>query len=248
MIKEKIVVMANHLTIVTNNLPTGTIEKFDEYAATGGPGWFGDLLKFSGKTGLWSAGPQNTEMKKGTRLVPIVPAMLAGYVLWRDGELADQAFKPLEGLDLRALRATLTETDRSLWPTDDDGRPIDPWKEAAMLPMKDLETGAEYTFSTSSVGGVRACKKLVGDYIKQLKAAPETTAGCLPIVELQVQSYQHTDRKRGTIFNPVLLGIDWIRATDIAALPPLSESPPEQPQFEDFRTEKEKSKKRGRKI
>jgi hypothetical protein len=112
------------------------------------------------------------------------------------------------------------------------------------LPLKDPETGAEYTFSTSSVGGVRACKKLVGDYVKQIKAAPETTAGCLPIVELKSHSYQHTDRKRGTIYNPVLQGIDWIRASDVLNLSaPLSEPPP---QFEDHRTEK--SKKRSRKV
>jgi hypothetical protein len=210
--------MTDHqsLIIPTNNLPAGSIEKFDDYAATGGPGWYGELLKFSGKTGIWSYGPQNVELKKGTTLVAIVPQMLAGYVLWRDGELVDQAFKNIEGLDLRALRATLPETDRSLWPTDDDGRAIDPYKEAAMLPMKNPETSAEYTYSTSSIGGVRACKKLVSNFVKQIKAAPETTAGCLPVVELGVQSYQHPDRKRGTIFNPVLSGIDWVRASEIA--------------------------------
>jgi hypothetical protein len=217
---------------------------FDDYAATGGPSWYGELLKFSGKTGIWSYGPQNVELKKGTTLVAIVPMMLAGYVKWHDGELADQVFKPIEGLDLRALRATLDETDRSLRATDEDGRPVDPWKEAAMLPMKDPKTGAEYTYSTSSVGGVRAGKKLVGNFVKQIKAAPETTARCLPVVELGVQSYQHTDRKRGTIFNPILLGIDWVRASESADLsPPLSEPPL---QFEDHRTEK--AKKRSRKI
>jgi hypothetical protein len=240
--------MTDHqsLTIATNNLPAHSIEKFDDYAATGGPSWYGELLKFSGKTGIWSYGPQNVELKKGTTLVAIVPAMLAGYVKWCDGELVDQVLKNIEGLDLRTLRTTLDETDRSLWPTDEDGRPVDPWKEAAMLPMKNPETGAEYTYSTSSVGGVRCCKKLVGAFVKQIKAAPETTAGCLPVVELGVQSYQDTDRKRGTIFNPVLLGIDWARASDIAALsPPLGE-PPDEPQFEDFRTEK--AKKRSRRI
>jgi hypothetical protein len=219
--------VTNHqsLIIPTSNLPTNSIEKFDDYAATGGLGWYGELLKCSGKTGIWSYGPENVELKKGTRLVAIVPEMLAGYVLWHDGELVDQAFKNIEGLDLRALRATLGEGDRSLWLTDDDGRAIDPYKEAAMLPMKDPETGAEYTYSTSSVGGVRACKKLVGNFVKQIKAAPETTAGCLPLVELGVQPYQHPDRKRGTIFNPILLGIDWVRASEIAGLTSLAKTP-----------------------
>jgi hypothetical protein len=224
--------MTDHQSLIiiipTSNLPANSIEKFDDYAATGGPGWYGELLKCSGKTGVWSYGRQNVELKKGTRLVAIVPEMLAGYVLWRDGELVDQAYKNIEGLDLRALRASLDETDRLLWPTDDEGMPVDPWKEAAMLPMKDPKTGAEYTYSTSSVGGVRACKKLVSDFVKQIKAAPETMAGCLPLVELGVQSYQHPDRKRGTIFNPVLSRIDWVRASEIAGhIPSLSEPPQE---------------------
>ena len=242
--------MTDHqsLIIPTSNLPANSIEKFDDYAATGGPGWYGELLKFSGKTGIWSYGPQNIELKKGTRLVAIVPEMLAGYVLWRDGELADQAFKSI-GHDLRALRAALGETDRSLWLTDDDGRAIDPYKEAAMLPMKNPETGAEYTYSTSSVGGVRACKKLVSNFVKQIKAAPETTAGCLPVVELGVQSYQHPDRKRGTIFNPVLSGIDWVRASEIAGRIPSLSEPPQEPNdpVSDIAAETPKKKKKKKK-
>ena len=75
--------MTDHqsLIIPTSNLPANSIEKFDDYAATGGPAWYGELLKCSGKTGIWSYGPQNVELKKGTRLVAIVPEMLAGYVL-----------------------------------------------------------------------------------------------------------------------------------------------------------------------
>jgi hypothetical protein len=89
--------MENSLIVTTTTLPATSIDKFDNYAATGGPGWFGDLLKFSGKTGTWSAGQQNVELKKGTRLVAIVPGMMAGFVKWRDGELIDQVFKPIEG-------------------------------------------------------------------------------------------------------------------------------------------------------
>jgi hypothetical protein len=85
--------------------------------------------------------------------------------------------------------------------------------------MIDPNTRAEFTFSSSSYGGVKACKQLVRTYTKQLEVASETTRGCLPVIALGSDSYKHTDKKGGTIFNPVLEGIDWIRASDLL-LPP----------------------------
>src|SRR5262245_1314989 len=123
---------------------------------------YGQLLKFSGKIGTWSAGAQGTEIPIGTTLAAIVPEMLVGFVKWQDGELVDQAMQPIgESYDPRELRASLGDTDETQWRKGDDGRPEDPWKEAAYLPLKNLKTGAEYTYSTSSVGGVRAAKRLV---------------------------------------------------------------------------------------
>ena len=99
-----------------------------------------------------------------------------------------------------------------------------------MLPMVDPATREEFTFSSSSVGGVRATKRLASTFVKQMKAAPETTRGCLPVVALSSGSYQHDDKKRGTIYYPVFEGMDWVRASDLL-LPPEpdldSEPPPD---------------------
>jgi hypothetical protein len=217
------------------------LDAMDHYAQTAGPGLFGDLLKHSGKTGEWTAGPQGVEVPHGTELVAIVPEMLTGWVKWVDGELADQAMVPVYsalGSDPRAHRATLDETDRSKWPLDDDGRPRDPWQEAVLLPMVNPKTGAKYSLSTCSVGGVRACKQLSGTYSRQMRAAPETTTGYLPLVAIGTRSYKHSDKKRGTIFNPVLEGVDWVPATDVLKL---ANEPA--PQFEDHREPKTKKKR-----
>jgi len=222
--------------------PPAQLTALERYGRSGGD-LFGDLLKFSGKTGAWTAGAQGIEISLGTQLAAIMSGMLAGYVKWVGGELAEQALEPItESYDPRALRASLGDTDETKWPLGDDGRPEDPWREAALLPMKNLKTGAEYTYSTSSLGGVRAVKKLAGTYAWQLRAAPETTSNHLPIVELQARSYKHTDRKRGTIYNPVLVGVDWVPASAIKEAPE-----PAQPAFEDHRVEGEK-KRRGRKT
>ena len=188
------------------------LEGLGNYAKTGAPAWFGELLKFNGKDGKWWAGSQNLPIEHGRLLVAIVPEMLAGHVLWKDGELADQAWMPAAKFNPREHRATLGDLDQELWPKNEKGQPVDPWREGVMLPMIDPATGAEFTFSSSSVGGVRAGKRLANTYIKQSRAAPETTRGCLPLVALCSSSY---DRKRGTIHNPVFEGIDWVRASDL---------------------------------
>jgi hypothetical protein len=202
-------------------------------------------LKFSGKTGVWTSGAQGIEIPLGTQLAAIVPETLGGYVKWVDGELAEQALIPIvEGCDLKALRATLGDDDPNEWPTGDDGKPEDPWREAALLPLKNPKTGAQYTYSTSSVGGVRAVKKLVAGYAWQVRAAPETTANHLPVVELGARDYKHPDRKRGTIFNPVLAGIDWVPASAVADKGGNQKAA--QATFEDHRDEK--SKKRHKSL
>jgi hypothetical protein len=109
-----------------------------------------------------------------------------------------------------------------------------------------LKTGAEYTYSTSSVGGTRAVKHLVATYAWQLRAAPETTAGHLPVVKLGARSYKHSDRKRGTIYNPVLTGVDWVPASAVLDKSDAKPSEPsaQTPVFPDYRTPKGKARAR----
>jgi len=238
---------------VPQTTPPAQLTALEKYGRSGGD-LYGDLLKFSGKTGTWTAGAQGIEIPIGTQLVAIIPEMLAGFVKWVDGELVEQAMQPItEAYDPKALRALLGDLDPAKWPRDDDkGQPEDPWKEAAYLPLKDLAKGAKFTYSTSSVGGTRAVKQLVGTYAWQIRAAPETTANHLPVVELGARSYKHPDRKRGTIFNPVLTGVDWVPASAVKGddrqgdmFAPKAE-PAEAP-FEDHRSEKAK-KRRNRKA
>jgi hypothetical protein len=207
-----------------------------DYAKSGGPSWFGDRLKFNGKTGQWSAGSQGLPIGQGRLLVAIIPEMIGGCMLWKDGELAGQAWLPIAKFKYCELRAKLGDQDQGLWPRNERGEPVDPWKEAVMLPLIDPATREEFTFSSSSFGGVRAAKRLVDTYYKQIKAAPETTRGCLQVVALGSGSYKHDDKKRGIIYNPVFEGIDWIRASDLVLPPepdanngPPDDGAPEQP-------------------
>src|SRR5262245_25667951 len=234
----------------TNIIPAPTtaqatrLDAYDKYGRSAGS-LYGELLKFSGKTGAWTFGAQGVEIPLGTQLAAIVPEMLAGFVKWRDGELVDQVMQPVnESYDPEALRASLGDTDQSHWPKGDDGRLEDPWKEAALMPLADLKTGAKYTYSTSSLGGTRAVKRLVATYAWQLRAAPETTAGHLPVVELGARDYKHPDRKRGTIYNPVLTGVDWVPASAVLDKNNKTDEEPPPEMFEDHRVPKPRGRPR----
>src|SRR5262249_30177258 len=129
--------------------PPAQLTALERYGRSGG-NLFGELLKFSGKVGSWTSGAQGVEVPIGTRLAALVPELVVGFVKWRDGELIEQVMQPItETYDPKQLRASLGDTDPAQWPKGDDGRPEDPWREGALLPLKDLKTGAEYTYSTS---------------------------------------------------------------------------------------------------
>jgi len=191
---------------------------YAKYARSGG-NYHGDLLKFSGKSGVYTAGAEGREIPLGTEMAAIIPEMLVGYIMWIDGAPERQALVPLDAsYDRDAFRVSLGDIDRSQWARDDDGRPKDPWSESAYLPLTEIERGTPYTFSTSSVGGNGAIKRLVGAYQRMLEHSPRTTIGHLPITELGETHYRHSIKERGTIYNPVFTIVDWIPAKSVPGL------------------------------
>jgi hypothetical protein len=54
-----------------------------------------------------------------------------------------------------------------------------------------------------------------------------------------VRSYKHADRKRGTIYNPVLAGVDWVPASAVL------DKNDAAPSFEDHRSEKSKKHRKA---
>lgn len=232
----------------TNNTRLAALERYG--GQTAGDRFGDPMLKFNGKTGTWTAGAQGVEVPAGTQLIADIPQALAGFQKWAGGELVGETLQPITETDLKALRASLSDTDENSWPKNERGQREDPWREAARLPMRNPKTGTRYLFATSSLGGTRAVRQLVGSFVWQLRAAPETTAGHLPLVELGADSYKHPDRKRGVIFNPVLTGIDWV---PVAALADKTDdrqggmpAPKVEPaKFEDHRSEKEKKRRKA---
>ena len=69
--------------------------------------------------------------------------------------------------------------------------------------MKD-EDGVQVTFSTSSVGGTKAIRKVLRDW----RLTRDKHRGLVPIVSLGVGSYEHKVH-RTTVEFPVFTIVDW---------------------------------------
>src|SRR5262245_62972215 len=129
------------IVAVTPTAPVAQLAALEAYSRSGG-NLYGELLKFSGKTGVWTAGSQGVEVPIGTQLVAIVSELVAGFVKWRDGELVDQVMQPItETYDPKALRASLGDADPAQWPKGDDGRARRPVARGRAAAAEELEDG-----------------------------------------------------------------------------------------------------------
>jgi hypothetical protein len=67
------------------------------------------------------------------------------------------------------------------------------------------ESGDLFTFSTSARGGIGAIATLARDYARGRAPHP----GAFPVVELQVDAYQHSNSAYGRIKVPVFKCVGW---------------------------------------
>lgn len=119
----------------------------------------GERLRFSKGQYLIGRGDFN-ELPEGTELQVIDVA--AAWVKFENDKVVDQRV----GFPMCA-RDELGDTDERLWPMK-YGQPSDPWSNQRYLYLIDAESGAEYTFVTSSWGGRAAVETLVRQvYIKR---------------------------------------------------------------------------------
>jgi hypothetical protein len=180
---------------------------------------FGDLLKFNGKSGGWSAGVESKAIPAGTEVIAILGQMMVSFIRWSDGT-PEQRFVPLaSNPNLKEFRSTLGDLDPDKWEDETvGGMPKDPWQPAVLIPFVNPKTVAAYTFSTSSFGGVKASKQMIKGAVRQQRAAPDTTRNHLPLVALGESSYAHPNKTLGTIYTPVLDIVDWVPTADVAAV------------------------------
>jgi hypothetical protein len=203
---------------MTNDVANATQNFFEKYGeAAAQRNIVGRLLKFS-KFGEYRAGQEEQEIPRGTTLAAHMPSLTVGFMRWEDGRPAESVMGPVSEGYVPPLRSELGHTDQSRWETFDDGRPRDPWQLTNSLVLINLENEETFTFSTSSKGGLGAIGELCKLHGKHLRANPDE----VPIVELDVGAYQHSNRAYGEIRFPIFKVVNWI---ELDRLPPLDGAP-----------------------
>jgi hypothetical protein len=167
----------------------------------------GELLKFS-KYDDWLAGKDGTRIASGTKLVAQMSSLQVGWIRWDDG-------KPVEYRmgHVPERRSDLDTQDKAMWPVDTDGKPRDLWQFTNSLVLVNTETEAVYTFQPSSRGGIGAIGELCRAYGKRMRSHPDE----LPVVVLDMSSYQHRVKELGEIRVPVLRVAEWVPGEATAA-------------------------------
>lgn len=208
----------NAITETNTNTAVATNAGYDPFAAYGQEAAQGGaFLKFS--KGEWLLGQDEKEVDLGRKLVASMEDMSIGWIRWDDGKPAErrlgllsQGFKP-------EPRDALGYTDQSLWDTDENDKPKDPWNFTNEIPMADPETGEQMTFSASSKGGIGCIGNLCKAYGRERAAR----AGLVPVLELGRDSYMHPIYKKTYV--PVLTIVSWMENSGVPAAPTNDDEP-----------------------
>jgi hypothetical protein len=175
----------------------------------------GELLKFI--KGCWYAGPDQTPVELGTRMVVNGDSMMLGWQLWQDERVVDyvmgklvETFQPPKREDL-SFPPDVKTGKNAEWPLDDNGNLSDPWRYTVQVLMKD-EDGELYTFSIGSKGGRTALGKVCLAWSQKMR---EGVDNVYPVVELGADTYKH--KKYSLIDIPVLEVVDWSPIEDFGS-------------------------------
>lgn len=191
---------------VTTNAGYDPFAAYGQEAAQGGA-----FLKFS--KGEWLLGQNDEEVTLGRKLVASMEDMSIGWIRWDDGKPAERRLGLLSQGFKAEPRDQLGYTDQSLWDTDENNKPKDPWNFTNEIPMADPETGEQMTFSASSKGGIGCIGNLCKAYGRERAAR----AGLVPVLELGRDSYMHPIYKKTYV--PVLTIVSWMENSGVPAAP-----------------------------
>jgi hypothetical protein len=171
----------------------------------------GKLLKFS--KGDFVAGMQDEEVPVGTHLVAVMSELLVGWCKWQDNRPAEQVMGRIADGYTPPKRKDLGDLDEGEWETTDDGQRRDPWAYTNYLILIERKSGEIYTFTTASKGGITAVGELAKAYGKVMRERPDE----IPVIELDVGSYAHSNKAYGRIKFPIFKIVRWVEAAPYLA-------------------------------
>ena len=198
----------NQVTTATAQVPATPTDPYAAYAQGAASGSVA-FLKFV--RGVYHFGADDEEMAIRTRLVPNMAELTCGFIKWADGKPEEHVMIRVADGEPPPKREDMGDTDETKWERGPNGELLDPWNATHTLPFRDPGTGAAYTCTTSSRGGIGALGKLASQWQWQSRKRP----GKLPVVELNTSSYRH--KTYGDVHVPSFPIVDWLSEGELMA-------------------------------
>ena len=152
---------------------------------------------------ITTSGAQQTPVALGTEMAIDVSSINDGHIKWIDKRPVASAMRRIIAGPFTP-REELDDLDEQLWPADPvSGKPRDPWARTKSVLLKDTETWEQFTFSTSSVGGLNC----IGNLVQKIRAGMAKGLTGIPIATLESGSYMH--EKYDEVFTPELPITAW---------------------------------------
>jgi len=164
----------------------------------------GKLLRFT--KGDYTAGTNDDDVPIGTRFVAVMDSLHAGWIRWQGNRPSEQRMGAIADGFQPPRRAELGDFDEDQWEIDDNGARRDPWQFSNYLVLVAVDDDELFTFTTASRGGLNAMGELSKAFGKAMRQQPDK----YPVIELDVGSYQHSNRAYGRIKYPIFRVVDWI--------------------------------------
>ncbi len=147
----------------------------------------GDLLRF--RAGKWLIGEAKEELPENFEVVLNPASFKHGFQLWHESKLADSKLVPINE------------------PAPDMPAPIGNSPPNVARRIEGVsEEGLEFTFQTSSMGGVKAVDTIMQKLFDKARSGSEFI---YPLVELSSSSYVNKNYGNKTIYVPEFILLKW---------------------------------------
>jgi hypothetical protein len=184
------------------------VDPYEGYADEVSPqNIIGKLLKFV--KGDYVAGKNNDPVPAGSTFTANMDLMAVGYIKWQANRPVDPAIVRLADGGPLPRRNQLGDHDQDTWEIGQNGKPKDPWQATNYLPLLD-ENGELFTFAISGISALKEAGNLCRAYAHHRKTRPYD----YPKIQIDVGSYQHSDRSIGKVKYPEINVIGWTSKVD----------------------------------
>jgi hypothetical protein len=180
----------------------------------------GEPILRMGRDGIWIYGADNVEVEDGSTWAINPMSLTHGFICWKVIPEGSKEKPELLGEETRSMFQPLPNKDS----LPDYGHP---WAEVLSVQLKCVsgeDEGEQVLYKTSSTGGLRAMKELIGSIMEAIDKHPETP---VPVVVLESDSYPH--KQYGKTYFPVINIQSWVSMEGVEAEAPAAEEKKPEP-------------------